>query len=450
MSRTSFIDSLENYATELYTEDEINTLEQHIIRNFGEFTNVFHEVMSSDIHVDIYVIEPDRDRDYYTLVTLGMGAHRMPVPEELRPEIPERAEVMITLPSDWKVASQQECWSWPVHLLKTIARLPVQQDTWIGWGHTVDNGGPFSEDTLLCGSFLVSPQQGVNELNLSGNTCRLSNGEKVAFYHIIPVYRKEMEFKKAFGPELLIEYALEDVTHVVDLDRPDGCSGWDGSPVPQKLEESFIRSRAEEGIKYVDLDEIPYDEDEMPSGFPEKAALLDMVIDDGNWHEDSIRSKSLPVDPLNAYSHLAVYFRWCCEHDLMSLPFRLRFGDRLEELKSKGFATDWDLRSFIKNTRELSGCLILPFFDENGAAFTDYYYRNTENSCYLAEIDRYAIDRVTEDFGRELFEEGYFKEEEYLFVPCDERYYRDMKKILDSAYDGWRIRYMGTMKGQLQ
>ena len=35
---------------------------------------------SPDIHVDIYIIEPTRKRNYYTLITSGMGAHRMNVP----------------------------------------------------------------------------------------------------------------------------------------------------------------------------------------------------------------------------------------------------------------------------------------------------------------------------------------------------------------------------------
>ena len=36
-----------------------------------------------DIHVDICVIPPAKGRDYYTLVTMGMGAHEMDLPEEL-------------------------------------------------------------------------------------------------------------------------------------------------------------------------------------------------------------------------------------------------------------------------------------------------------------------------------------------------------------------------------
>ena len=33
--------------------------------------------------MDICLVPPTRERPYYTLVTLGMGAHRMNVPSEL-------------------------------------------------------------------------------------------------------------------------------------------------------------------------------------------------------------------------------------------------------------------------------------------------------------------------------------------------------------------------------
>ena len=44
---------------------------------------MFHEILSPDIHVDIYIMKPTPERNYYVLSTFGMGAHRMNVPEEL-------------------------------------------------------------------------------------------------------------------------------------------------------------------------------------------------------------------------------------------------------------------------------------------------------------------------------------------------------------------------------
>lgn len=48
----------ENSEPEVYSEDEMSAIEQHIKNTFGEFENVFHELVSPDIHVDICVVPP--------------------------------------------------------------------------------------------------------------------------------------------------------------------------------------------------------------------------------------------------------------------------------------------------------------------------------------------------------------------------------------------------------
>lgn len=51
-------------------------------------------------------------------------------------------------------------------------------------------------------------------------------------------------------------------------------------------------------------------------------------------HLESIREKCLPVDELNAFSHLAIYLRWCIEHDLMSESFCRRWPDIVEAVRT--------------------------------------------------------------------------------------------------------------------
>ena len=67
---------------------------------------------------------------------MGMGAHRMNVPEELAEYKLERAELAIALPGNWKLKHEDlknERWYWPIRLLKTLARLPIASDTWLGF-----------------------------------------------------------------------------------------------------------------------------------------------------------------------------------------------------------------------------------------------------------------------------------------------------------------------------
>ena len=98
-----FWPSEESRKSEFYTEEEMAAVEDHIKRTFGEFDHVFHELVSPDIHVDICVVPPSDEKDYYTLVTMGMGAHQMNVPDELAEYKLERAELAIALPPDWKL-----------------------------------------------------------------------------------------------------------------------------------------------------------------------------------------------------------------------------------------------------------------------------------------------------------------------------------------------------------
>ena len=138
---------------EVYTEEEMEAVEGHIQQYFGKVENVFHELVSPDIHVDICMVPPTEERDYCTLVTMGMGAHRMNVPEELVEYKLERAELAIALPADWKLdqeSMKDEKWYWPIRLLKSLARLPINCDSWLGHGHTVENREPFADNTKLC------------------------------------------------------------------------------------------------------------------------------------------------------------------------------------------------------------------------------------------------------------------------------------------------------------
>ena len=215
-------DHSQGIAPEMYSREEMETVENFVYDSFGEFNNVFHEIVSPDIHVDVLFIPPDEDegRDYYTLVTMGMGAHKMNVPPELAEYELERAELLITLPKDWVIPSQDETWYWPIRLLKSTARLPIACDTWLGWGHSVDNQSSYADNTDLCGALLIEPMTG------DSNVCELPNGESVNFYQLIPIYREEMEYKIEHGTEELLKL-MEDTSFVVDIKRRNTAEGTD-------------------------------------------------------------------------------------------------------------------------------------------------------------------------------------------------------------------------------
>ena len=206
---------------EMYEEEELDALEAHIDKFFGHSDHVFHEIASPDIHVDIFIVEPTAERNYYTLVTSGMGAHRMNVPKELAEYKLERAEIVVYLPADWNISDHEEKNYWPLRWLKILARLPLEEDSWLGWGHSVPNGKPFAENTQLSSVLLINPEN-VGE---GAAVCQLPNGEEVNFYQMIPLYEEEVNFKIQNGAETLLG-KMGEISAVVDIHRLNVCEGF--------------------------------------------------------------------------------------------------------------------------------------------------------------------------------------------------------------------------------
>lgn len=211
---------------EMYAEEELEALEQHIQDYFGEIGAVIHELVSPDIHVDIYVVRPTGERNYYTLITGGMGAHHMNVPAELQDYRLERAEMMICLPPDWNLEGGEEADYWPIRWLKILARLPINENSWLGWGHTIANPSeePFADNTGFSGVILLSPGGFPREASV----CVMPDGSEVNFYQMTPLYREEMDYKCQSNAEALLELlqrevAPEELTPL-NLQRPNVCA----------------------------------------------------------------------------------------------------------------------------------------------------------------------------------------------------------------------------------
>ncbi|MCM1054615.1 MAG: suppressor of fused domain protein [Bacteroides sp.] len=383
-----------DFGPELYTAEEEELVKKHIERHCGKIEKIFHEIYSPDIRVDICVIPPAKKRDYYTLVTMGMGAHRMNVPEELGEYGLERAEIMIALPSDWKVYGEEERWYWPIRLLKDTARLPVNENTWLAWGHTVDNMESYDDTTALCGTLLIDPEIG-------GEGCgalALPNGEKVNFYQLIPLYREEMEYKVANDTDSLLDLMADTVSYVVDINRLNSA-------------ESFAAG---------------------------ELGLCSITLDDAAYHKDAIYEKNLPIDDIAAYNHLAIYLRWSIERGLMGDMFKEKYSDIMEQVTENTNAPERipDLRLLLRDSKELKGKLIYPCFNDEGIAFSEWYYGDgiDEAHNYPCDVDRYA----EKYFGAQRYNSEEFQDEAYLFVPWNEEYYRGMAKVIEKNYRKWK------------
>ena len=197
----------------------------HIENHIGKADIIYHEHDADQIHVDIYHIKPNEKYPYHVLVTSGMSDRPMNTPPEMHDY--RYAEVCMILPSHWPLNSdgnarnefEDETVYWPLRWLKKIARLPHENNSWIGWGHTIPNGEqvePFAPNTKL-GCMLMLPS-----LSFPEDFCelRVDDNKSIQFFCAYPIYKEEMVFKLEHGLDKLLDRFDDNrVTDVVSLDR---------------------------------------------------------------------------------------------------------------------------------------------------------------------------------------------------------------------------------------
>ena len=199
-------------------------IESYIEENIGAVSCVYHEIVSDQVHIDIHVVNPSEKRNSYTLITSGMSDQPMPAPPGK--EGYRYTELTLSLPASWPISEdelQDDKNYWPLRWLKTIARLPHHQNTWVSLGHTIPNGNPpvpFSSATELCCWILSVPLLFGKQFG----RMKVDNEKAVNFFSVVPIYKEEMEFKLRKGARPLIERLVRDgVNEIVNLNRKNVC-----------------------------------------------------------------------------------------------------------------------------------------------------------------------------------------------------------------------------------
>ncbi|MBQ6586257.1 MAG: suppressor of fused domain protein [Coriobacteriales bacterium] len=209
----------------VYSDQELEEFDAYVERAFGPYDSVLHEIASPDIHLDVVIVPPSPGRDHLMLLTMGAGAYRMDVPSQFAKYELEYAEYAICLPADWNLESGDDRDYWPVRLLKDAGRLPVSCDTWLGYGHTMQNdedGSPYAPGVGFNSAMLAALPQADGKVA----ELRMSNGKLINFYLLLPLYPEELAFKFEHGADDLIDLLAEtDGFPVLDVARRNCCAG---------------------------------------------------------------------------------------------------------------------------------------------------------------------------------------------------------------------------------
>lgn len=212
-------------AVEWYTAEEISRFSDAAEKALGKSSNIFVEKESPDIRVDILMIPPGEHCPFYTLCTMGVGAHRMTVPPtdgmelqidggtvDLRPLVfPgwDRVELMMYLPADWvplwmeEGATEEEIERsyWPILWMKNFARGMVAMDWWYAFSHTVNPEVKLGDFSAF---LLASP---LPDCTKPGFT--LTVGDKnVSVLQLVPITESEYESARKGDPNTWVKEFL--------------------------------------------------------------------------------------------------------------------------------------------------------------------------------------------------------------------------------------------------
>ena len=364
-----------------YTENERIEIIKFIEENFGRIEKIYQDVGFKNFYLDIAQIKPTKEKPYYTLITLGMGEHKMY--NQNNENFSSFAELMISLPPDWNLDS----YDWALDNLINLAYIPFSYYSAYEWGHLENNFDPFSFNTKLSALTILYPEMKKENSGL----LKLEN-RNLQFYQIVPLYNEEYTFALKNGMKNLLLLDVEKkISFVIDMNR-------------EKI--------------------LEYSEEEKE--------MLDDIMDSAEWHLGDYYSKGIEVEEINIYNHLTIFLRWAMENSFLSDNFLKAYGKELEKYTSQDFV---DLREFVKF--RLKGDLRKSFFNDIGKEFIRHYYDydfdDGEKAFFPRNIDEYA-KRI---FGEERYYSHELKREAYLYLTFDEKYYQDMKAVIDEVYNTW-------------
>ena len=201
---------------ELYTQVQLKAVKEHIEQCFGPIYLQVEDSQTDHIKCDIDIIKPSENQEgaCQYLVTKGMGAHKMPVPDEFKALNLDRAELYLALASDWNLESEEEQDNWPITLLSVLSRLPFVYDSWMAQGHIISfpQDEDYAPGTNYAGAILLNPAQD------SSYGLELDNLGHINFYQVVLLYQEEIDYAEQYSARTLMKL-MDKSAYVCSKDR---------------------------------------------------------------------------------------------------------------------------------------------------------------------------------------------------------------------------------------
>jgi len=187
--------------------NHIDQRESHYEKFLGTLTDqVMHSTDIKPVHVDVYTFPPTADRPYYTLITGGMFDLRQNIPPQ-HTSLGRRAEIM---------TYAHEPQGWMYNVLKGLAEMPFDDDTFLHWYHTVPNGKAMTADPSDLTAFLFVPPY----LEAKDFSPMTVDGDETDFLVMVPITDSELNYTREHRVEAMLEvFDRHDFDYVVNEKR---------------------------------------------------------------------------------------------------------------------------------------------------------------------------------------------------------------------------------------
>lgn len=214
--------STENGLQELYSNKDSDILKKYINKHYGKTQSVYRDYSSTGVHPDIAIIPPNLAKPFYTLVTTGLGAHKIDpsagMPMNIKSGFYERVEFVMTLNKSWPLDEKTEEIYWPLHLLRDASKLAAEKNCCFGELPVIEMTKFYDPMNKFIGALLVEPEVDISD---DDKPCKLSDGSSVKFLQFIPLFKEEIRHRKEHGGDRLFKGLKKnlDLVYCVDPER---------------------------------------------------------------------------------------------------------------------------------------------------------------------------------------------------------------------------------------
>lgn len=195
-----------------YDSTEKILVEQYIEEQVGPIRHILTEPTRFELSIDLLMVEPSGNRTTQLILTRGLGALPLHVPEFFEQDHRNRVELALAVSPDYTEKSRLD---WPIRLLHALARQPLDDTSVLH-----DLAVLELDDSLVKASgYRAVLLSYCAECHLVEPAIELPRGDRVIFLQVIPLLADELSFIQENSPEDFLRTVYQAFPIMADVSR---------------------------------------------------------------------------------------------------------------------------------------------------------------------------------------------------------------------------------------